>query len=68
MKKAPFTGHYERGNDLLDLIYTYACGPFRSAKKHGEPYFVTFTDDFSRYGYIYLIKHKLETFEVFKEF
>ena len=31
-------------------------------------YFLTFTDDLSRYGYIYLMKHKSETFEKFKEF
>jgi hypothetical protein len=34
----------------------------------GFQYFITFTDDFSRYGYVYLIKHKSETFEKFKEF
>ena len=34
----------------------------------GYHYFLTFTDDFSRYGYIYLMKHKSETFEKFKEF
>ena len=37
-----------------------ACGRYR--------YFLTFTDNFSRYGYIYLMKHKSETFEKFKEF
>ena len=31
-------------------------------------YFLTFTDDLSRYGYIYLMKHKSETFQKFKEF
>ena len=31
-------------------------------------YFLTFTNDLSRYGYIYLMKHKSETFERFKEF
>jgi hypothetical protein len=31
-------------------------------------YFITFTDDFSRYGYIYLMRHKSESFEKFKEF
>ena len=31
-------------------------------------YFRTITDDLSRYGYIYLMKHKSETFEKFKEF
>src|SRR3954469_12617036 len=34
----------------------------------GYHYFVTFTDDLSRYGYIYLMKHKSDTFEKFKEF
>jgi hypothetical protein len=29
---------------------------------------MTFIDDLSRYGYIYLMKHKSETFEKFKEF
>ena len=31
-------------------------------------YFLIFTDDLSRYEYIYLMKHKSETFERFKEF
>ena len=34
----------------------------------GYHYFLTFTDDLSRYGYIYLMKHKSETFEKSKEF
>ena len=34
----------------------------------GYHYFLTFTDDLSRYGYIYLMKHMSETFEKFKEF
>ena len=34
----------------------------------GYRYFLTFTDDLSRYGYIYLMKHKSETFEKFIEF
>ena len=31
-------------------------------------YFITFTDDYSRYDYVYLMKHKSESFEKFKEF
>ena len=34
----------------------------------GFSYFITFTDDFSRYGYVYLMKHKSESFDKFKEF
>ena len=40
----------------------------RVEARSGYRYFLTFTDDLSRYGYIYLIKHKSETFEKFKEF
>ena len=40
-----------------------------SVKAHGKyRYFLTFTNDLSIYGYIYLMKHKSETFEKFKEF
>ena len=34
----------------------------------GYRYLLTFIDDLSRYGCIYLMKHKSETFEKFKEF
>ena len=36
--------------------------------KGGYEYFITFTDDYSRYGYVYLMKWKFEAFEKFKEF
>ena len=29
---------------------------------------ITFSDDYSRFGYVYLMKRKSETFEKFKEF
>ncbi|GJZ90612.1 retrotransposon protein, putative, ty1-copia subclass [Tanacetum coccineum] len=66
MTKSPFIGSCERGKGLLDLVHTDVCGPFRSTTKDGKLYYITFTDDFSRYGYVYLIKHKSDTFEVFK--
>ncbi|GJU07224.1 retrotransposon protein, putative, ty1-copia subclass [Tanacetum coccineum] len=40
----------------------------RAFEKYGASYFVTFTDDFSLYGYVYLLKHKHEVFETFKVF
>ena len=68
MTKTPFTNVSERANDLLGIIHTDVCGPFRSEGRNGERYFITFTDDFSRFGYVYLMKHKHETFEMFKLF
>ena len=34
----------------------------------GFIYFITFIDDYSRYGYLYLMRYKYEAFEKFKEF
>ena len=68
MTKTSFSGTMERVTDLLEIIYTDVCG-LMNIEAHGEyRYFRTFTEDLSRYGYIYLIKHKSETFEKFKEF
>ena len=67
MTKTPFSGTMERASDLLEIIHTNVCGPMSFDARGGYRYFLTFTDDLSRYGYIYLIKHKSETFEMFKE-
>ena len=68
MTKTSFSRTMKRANDLLEIIHTDVCDPI-SVKAHGKYlYFLTFTDDLSRYGYIYLMKHKSETFEKFKEF
>jgi hypothetical protein len=68
MTKAPFTGQSERASDLLGLLHTDVCGPMSSIARGGFQYFITFTNEFSRYGYIYLMRHKSELFEKFKEF
>ena len=68
MTKAPFRGKGERASDLLGLIHTDVCGPMSTMARGGFSYFITFTDDLSRYGYIYLMKHKSESFEKFKQF
>jgi hypothetical protein len=58
----------ERAADLLEIIHTDVCGPMSVPTRGGYRYFVTLTDDLSRYEYIYLMEHKCETFEKFKEF
>ena len=68
MNKTPFSGTMERATELLEIIHTDVCGPMKIEARGGYHYFLTFTDDLSRYGYMYLMKHKSETFEKFKEF
>ncbi|GKB70183.1 retrotransposon protein, putative, ty1-copia subclass [Tanacetum coccineum] len=68
MARKPYTHQVERAKDLLGLIHTDICGPFKIMSRQGASYFVTFTDDLSRYGNVYLLKHKHEVFETFKVF
>lgn len=47
-----------RSLQLLEIVYINICGPFDVPSLSGEKYFITFIDDFSRYGYIYLLHEK----------
>ncbi|GJT98687.1 retrotransposon protein, putative, ty1-copia subclass [Tanacetum coccineum] len=68
MARKLYTHQVERAKDLLGLIYTDVYGPFKIMSRQGASYFDTSTDDFSRYSYVYLLKHKHEVFESFKVF
>ena len=68
MTKTSFSRTTERANDLLEIIHTDVCSLMSVEARGGYHYFLTFTGDLSRYGYMYLMKHKSETFEKFKEF
>ena len=68
MPKSPFTGKGERATDVLELIHTDVYGPMSTKARGGYEYFITFTDDKSHYGYVYLMRHKFEAFDKFKKF
>uniref|UniRef100_A0A6N2L229 Retrovirus-related Pol polyprotein from transposon TNT 1-94 n=1 Tax=Salix viminalis TaxID=40686 RepID=A0A6N2L229_SALVM len=57
-----------RSSQLLELIHTDICGPFDAPSWSGEKYFITFIDDYSRYGYTYLLHDKAELVNVLKLF
>lgn len=52
-----------RSTKLLEIIHTDICGPFDVPSLDGEKYFITFIDDFSRYGYIYLLHEKSQSLQ-----
>ena len=54
--------------DLLEIVHSDICGSLRTKTHRGMEYFITFTNDYSRYGYIYLLIYKSEAVEKFKEF
>ena len=58
----------DRCGSTLDLIHTDICGPLTPTALGCHKYFITFTDDFSRYGYVQLIHEKSDSINVFKAF
>ncbi|KAL0411607.1 UNVERIFIED_CONTAM: hypothetical protein Slati_3750400 [Sesamum latifolium] len=68
MTKKPFVGQNAIANGLLDLDHTDVCGPLSTPARGGFSYIITFIDDHSRYGYVYLMRYKSEAFGKFKEY
>ena len=57
-----------RAKEVLDVVHTNLCGPMSTRARGGYKYFISFIDDYLRYRYIYLMRHKSEAFEKFKEY
>ena len=68
MTKRPFSAKGEISKEPLQLVHSDVCGPLSVQAKGGYEYFVTFIDDYSRCGYVYLMHKKSETFGKFKKF
>ena len=68
MTKRQFSAKGERSKEPFQLVHSDVCGPLSVQSRGGYEYFVTFIDDYSRYGYVYLMQKKSETFGKFKEF
>ena len=66
--KIPFSARGERSKEPLQHVHNDVCGPLSVQARGVYEYFVTFIDDYSRYGYVYLMHKKSETFGKFKEF
>ena len=54
-----------RSSDLLEIVHTDISGPY-STTICCSRYFLTFIDDFSHYGYLYLIKEKSDALDKIK--
>ena len=66
--KRSFTTKGNRATKQLGLVHTDVCGPMSVQARGGYEYFITFTDDYSGYRYVYLMRHKSKAFEKFQEY
>ena len=58
----------KRSVGILEIIHTDIYGHFPVKSVDGYDSFITFTDDYSRFGYIYPIKERTESLDKFKIF
>ena len=66
MTKRLFLTKGNRSKSVLKLFHTDVCRPLNVKARDFFEYFITFIDDYSSYGYVYLLHCKFETFEKFK--
>jgi GAG-pre-integrase domain/Integrase core domain len=57
-----------RSSQLLEIIHTDICDPFDVPSFSKDKYFITFIDDYSRYGFIYLLHEKSQSVDALKIF
>ena len=58
----------DRCTELLKVIHIDIFGPFTPPTMVGIKYFITFSDDYSRYGFVELIREKSVSLKAFKAF
>ena len=57
-----------KSTHFLDLLFCDVWGPTPITSSDGHNYFLLCVDDFSRYMWIFPLKHKYDVYNVFKQF
>ncbi|KAA0048170.1 Retrovirus-related Pol polyprotein from transposon TNT 1-94 [Cucumis melo var. makuwa] len=68
MTERPLTGKGYRAKEPLELIHSDLYSLMNVKAGGGFEYFISFIDDYSRYGYLYLMEHKSKALEKFEEY
>ena len=64
----PFNSNESISTDIFDLIHSDVWGPSSISSIGGSRYFVVFVDDYSRYSWIFHMKHRSELLQVYSNF
>ena len=64
----PFNSSESISTDIFDLIHSDVWGPSPVSSIGESRYFVVFVDDYSRYSWIFLMKHRSELLQVYSNF
>ena len=66
MTKRSFRTKGTRATECLGLMHTNLCGPMSIQARGRYECFITFTDDYSRFSYVYLMRLKSDAIDAFK--
>lgn len=61
--RAPFNSSKTHSTELLELVHSDVCGKISEKSIGGAQYFLTFTDDKSRYSWVYILHSKDQVFD-----
>ena len=64
----PFNSSESISTDIFDLIHSDVWGPSPVSSIGGSRYFVVFIDDYSRYSWIFHMKHRSELLQLYSNF
>jgi len=64
--KLPYFRSTLSSSQALELIYSDVWGSAPSSSINGHFYCVIFTDHFSKYVWLYLVKHKFDVSHIFQ--
>ncbi|PLW48353.1 hypothetical protein PCASD_02931 [Puccinia coronata f. sp. avenae] len=68
MQCLPFSGSFPGATKPLECIHMDLCGPINPASRGGNCYFLKIIDGYIKYRFIFPMKLKSDTFQVFKSF
>jgi Reverse transcriptase (RNA-dependent DNA polymerase)/gag-polypeptide of LTR copia-type/GAG-pre-integrase domain len=63
----PFASHGIRTRSPFEIVYSDICGPFPESHD-GCKYFVTFTDDFTRFSWVFRLKKRDDIYNTYDKF
>ena len=65
--RLPFV-NAKRATSKLQLIHSDIYDSMNVRTRHGAKYFITYIDDFTYFGHVYLISHKFEVLDCLTQF